>query len=141
MDTHPQPTPAAGALLQAWTPFAQTLGVTVIRTPDEYEKMRNTLNMLLDVAGQDEGHPLSGVLDYVGTLMAAYEDKNIVIGESSPRDMLAFLMDQNGLKQGDLGDCAPQGRISDILSGRRGISKAVAKALARRFHVSAAVFL
>lgn len=38
-------------------------------------------------------------------------------------------------------DCAPQGRISDILRGRRGISKEVARRLARRFNVSAAVFL
>ncbi|WP_416274707.1 hypothetical protein [Lamprobacter sp.] len=31
--------------------------------------------------------------------------------------------------------------MSDILSGRRGISKEIAKKLAKRFHVSAALFL
>ncbi|TFL15133.1 hypothetical protein CSC67_05905 [Pusillimonas caeni] len=31
--------------------------------------------------------------------------------------------------------------MSDILSGRRGVGKEIAKKLARRFNVSAAVFL
>jgi HTH-type transcriptional regulator/antitoxin HigA len=50
-------------------------------------------------------------------------------------------MDQHGLRQQDLSDCAPQGRISDILAGRRSISKPVAKRLAARFHVRADLFL
>ncbi|WP_201220263.1 helix-turn-helix domain-containing protein [Halochromatium roseum] len=45
------------------------------------------------------------------------------------------------MKQEDLADCAPQSRISDILRGRRGISKEIARKLAKRFNVSAAVFL
>jgi len=36
-------------------------------------------------------------------------------------------MDQHGLKQEDLADCAPQSRISDILNGKRPVSKAIAK--------------
>ena len=55
--------------------------------------------------------------------------------------MLRFLMDQHGLNQEDVGDCAPQSRISDILSGKRSISKEIAKRLAQRFHVRADLFL
>jgi HTH-type transcriptional regulator/antitoxin HigA len=55
--------------------------------------------------------------------------------------MLRFLMDEHGLKQEDLADCAPQSRISDILNGKRSISKEIAKKLARRFHVHADLFL
>jgi HTH-type transcriptional regulator/antitoxin HigA len=50
-------------------------------------------------------------------------------------------MEQQGLRQEDLVECAPQGRISDILNGRRGISKEIAKCLGRRFRVHADVFL
>jgi HTH-type transcriptional regulator / antitoxin HigA len=50
-------------------------------------------------------------------------------------------MEQSGLSQSGLADCAPQGRISDILSGRREISKELAKALAARFGVSPALFI
>jgi len=55
--------------------------------------------------------------------------------------MLRFLMDQHGLRQEDLDDCAPQSRISDFLSGKRAISKENAKCFARRFHVRADLFL
>jgi HTH-type transcriptional regulator/antitoxin HigA len=50
-------------------------------------------------------------------------------------------MDQHRLKQEDLADCASQGCISEILSGKRAISKGVAKNLARRFHVHADLFI
>ena len=59
----------------------------------------------------------------------------------SPRDALAFLMDQHGLKQADLADIAGQGMISAILSGKRDISKQLAGKFAQRFGVSAAVFV
>jgi HTH-type transcriptional regulator/antitoxin HigA len=50
-------------------------------------------------------------------------------------------MDQHGLKQEDLADCVSQGVISEILNGKRAISKGVAKKLAYRFHVSADLFI
>jgi len=50
-------------------------------------------------------------------------------------------MEQHGLNQEDLSDCAPQSRISEILAGKRSISKETAKRLARRFNVHGDVFL
>lgn len=61
--------------------------------------------------------------------------------EVEPKEVLRILMSQHCLKQGDLADCGSQGRISDILHGRRGISKEIARKLARRFNVSAALSL
>ena len=43
--------------------------------------------------------------------------------------------------QEDLADYAPQGRISDVLSGKRSISKEIAKRFAQRFHVRADLLL
>ena len=59
----------------------------------------------------------------------------------SPRDALAFLMLQHGLKQADLSSLARQGAVSEILSGKRGISKRLAVRLAAHFAVSPAVFI
>ena len=64
-----------------------------------------------------EQHPLVDVLDFLSEQVRHYED------------------------QEDLSDCAPQSRVSDILQGRREVSKAVAKRLAQRFRVRADVFL
>lgn len=81
------------------------------------------------------------MLDYLADRVAAYEEEHAPIPEAEPKEVLRILMNQHGLNQADLADCAPQGRISDILNGRRGISKEIARKLARRFDVSGALFL
>ncbi len=91
--------------------------------------------------GDDERHPLSEVLEYFAEQVKAYEDEHFQIPQAAPGDVLRFLMDQNRLKQEDLSDVAPQGRISDILGSKRAISKEIAKRLAQRFNVRADLFL
>jgi len=57
-------------------------------------------------------------------------------------EVLKFLMEQHGLKQSDLRkEIGTQGVVSEILSGNRQINARQAKALAKRFGVSPAVFL
>ena len=133
--------PEPQAILEAWMPFKQLVGVTSVRTENDYAQVRATIDALLDEIGDDENHPLADVLDYLADQVKAYEDENFQIPEAEPKEVLRFLMDQHDLKQEDLGDCAPQSRISDILSGRRSISKEIAKRLARRFHVRVDVFM
>lgn len=128
-------------ILRAWLPFKKAIGVTSVRTRNEYARARATIEVLLDEIGDDESHPLAEVLDYLADQVAAYEEEHAPVPEAEPKEVLRMLMRQHGLKQDDLVDCAPQGRISDILSGRRDISKAIAKRLGHRFHVSAALFL
>lgn len=133
--------PEPQAILQAWIPFKDVVGVTSVRNEQDYAQARATIEVLLDEIGDDENHPLADVLDYLSDQVEAYEDERYAIPASEPKEVLRFLMDQHGLKQEDLADCAPQGRLSDILNGRRSISKEIAKKLARRFNVSAALFL
>ncbi|HRD68257.1 MAG TPA: hypothetical protein PKY50_19165 [Candidatus Competibacter sp.] len=57
--------------------------------------------------------------------MKSYEDAHCAIPEAEPRAVLRFLMEQHGLKQSDLADCAPQSRISEILSGQQSLGQAV----------------
>ena len=128
-------------ILQAWMPFKETIGVTSVRNETDYARAVATMDVLLDTIGDDEEHPLADVLDYLAEQVRAYEEKQAVIPASEPREVLRFLMDQHGLKQEDLGDCAPQGRISEILSGNREISKTQAKRFAQRFRVHAGLFL
>lgn len=133
--------PQPQAILRAWKPFKEAVGVTRVRTEEDYAQALATIEVLLGEIGSDENHPLAEVLDWLAERVAVYEEERHPIPEAEPKEVLRFLMDQHGLKQDDLADCAPQGRISDILSGRRGISKEIAKKLARRFGVSAALFL
>jgi HTH-type transcriptional regulator / antitoxin HigA len=128
-------------ILRAWMPFKKLVGVTSVRTKKDYARVRATIETLLTEVGENEDHPLADVLDYFANQVKAYEDQHVRIPEAQPSEVLRFLMEQHGLKQGDLIECAPQSRISDILNGKRTISKDIAKALARRFDVHADVFL
>lgn len=133
--------PDPQAILQAWVPFKKAVGVTAVRTKADYARARATIDALIDEIGDDEIHPLAEVLDYLADQVEAYEKEHTVIPEASPSATLRFLMEQHRLKQEDLADCTPQSRISDILNGRRTISKNLAKKLARRFNVSADLFI
>src|SRR5690242_10297502 len=113
-------------ILQAWIPFKELIGVTSVHTEEEYEQAMSVINVLLDATRGDENHPLSDVLDYLANQVEAYEDEHFPIPESKPHEMLLFFMDQHGMKQEDLVDCASQDQIAEILSGKRAISKEIA---------------
>jgi HTH-type transcriptional regulator / antitoxin HigA len=133
--------PKPAALLEAWKPFRAMIGVTSVRTPADYARASDVMASLLDEVGEDENHPLADLLDYLSEQVLIYEKLHVDIPDARPHEVLRFLMDQHGLKQINLKGDAPQSRISDILSGKRVISKAQAKAFARRFDVSADLFL
>jgi HTH-type transcriptional regulator / antitoxin HigA len=82
-------------------------------------------------------------LDLLATLIEDYERNRWPLKreECSPRELLAFLLEENGLKQTDLSDIAPQSNISAILAGKRPIGAATAVKLGKRFHVSPELFL
>lgn len=133
--------PEPQAILRAWLPFKQLVGVTSVHTEGDYAQARATIDALLEEIGDNESHPLADVLDYLADQVKACEDENFQIPEAEPSEVLRFLMEQHGLKQEDLGECAPQSRISDILNNKRAISKEIAKRLAHRFSVRADLFL
>jgi HTH-type transcriptional regulator/antitoxin HigA len=61
--------------------------------------------------------------------------------DAKPRQVLAFLMEQHGLKQGDLKELGSQGVVSEILSGKRDLNVRQVRQLAKRFKISPAVFI
>jgi HTH-type transcriptional regulator/antitoxin HigA len=58
----------------------------------------------------------------------------------SPPEILKYLMEENGMTQTDFASI-PQSRISEILAGKRKISKAQAQVFADRFRVNPSLFL
>jgi HTH-type transcriptional regulator/antitoxin HigA len=107
----------------------------------QYDAAVGHLNHLLDAGGANQAHELAGLVEALGELIHAYEKRRAPMQDAEPREVLRYLMNEHELRQSDLSDIATQGTISDILSGRRGISKVLARKMAARFRVSAAVFL
>ncbi len=112
-----------------------------IRNEREYDLAVKRLNDLLDEVGTNERHPLYELLDTLGTLIHAYEEKHHPVPEPSGAAMLRFFMGEHGLAQSDLPEVGSQGVVSEVLSGKRELNVRQVRALAKRFHVSPAVFI
>ena len=75
-------------------------------------------------------------------LCREYEDRTVAPPSSSPLDALKFLMDQNNLRPVDLLDVFGSRAVaSQVLSGKREISKTHARRLANRFGLSVEAFI
>ncbi len=131
------------ALVPAWKELRKSAPFFgPVRNERDYARMNATMEALLKEVGDDEDHPLADLLDVVSTLIGKYEDVRFRNLEAEPRQVLKFLMEQNGLSQSDLREeVGTQGVVSEILAGHRLINARQAKALAKRFGVSPAVFL
>jgi HTH-type transcriptional regulator/antitoxin HigA len=61
---------------------------------------------------------------------------------SSPHDILQHLMESSGTRQADLvGIIGSSGVVSELVNGKRAISKAQAKALGKYFNLSPSLFI
>ncbi len=69
--------PAPQAILEAWQPFRELMGVTSIKTEADYERAVAIVDSLVDIVRSDEAHPLADVLRYFGDLVERYEDEHV----------------------------------------------------------------
>ncbi|MBZ0159468.1 MAG: helix-turn-helix domain-containing protein [bacterium] len=99
------------------------------------------LNELLNEIGDNEHHPLYGLLDTLSTLIHDDEETHHPMPECTGADMLRLFMEEHGLNQTDLSDIDSQGVVSEILNGRRELNIRQVRLLAKRFQVSPAVFI
>ena len=107
----------------------------------DYNKLVNLLDSLIDEVGNNENHPLTSLMETIGSLIETYESQYINEVESRPIDALNALMEEHGLQQSDLSEIGSQGVVSEILSGKRRLNVRQIKMLSKRFKVSPAVFI
>lgn len=82
------------------------------------------------------------LFDLLTKLIEDFEDRHYPMGESSPTEMLQFLMEQRGLRQRDVVHLfGSSGVASEVINGKRAISKKLAKSLGDFFHVSSDLFI
>lgn len=84
----------------------------------------------------------SAFLDLLVMLIERFEEEHYPIPVASPVSMLLDLMEARELRQEDLvGVIGSRGVVSEVVNGKRSISKAQAKALAELFHVDVGLFI
>ncbi len=112
----------------------------VITTEEEYDVSLRVAEKL--IANKNLSLEEEALLELFTRLIEEYEEEHYPMPPVSPQEMLEHLMDARGLRQVDLvGILGSKGVISEIMSGKRSISKAQAKALGEFFHVSPALFI
>jgi HTH-type transcriptional regulator/antitoxin HigA len=75
-------------------------------------------------------------------LVEHFEKRTYARKKSAPPDVIRFLLEQKRLNPVDLAEVlGSRGWVSEILSGKRSVSKEQAKRLGEFFHVSPALFI
>ncbi len=114
---------------------------TVIRTKAENEYYLAVVENLMR-KGDEMSKEEEALLDLLTLLIETFERNYYQIKKSSPQAILNELIAANRLKQSDLLPVfGSKGRVSEVVNGKREISKEQAKKLAGFFHVSADLFI
>jgi HTH-type transcriptional regulator / antitoxin HigA len=115
--------------------------IFAIRNEREYEQSVARLDALVDQVGDKPQDPRYRQIETLSVLIEAYDREHHSLPEASGLEVLRFLMEQHGLKQGDLPEIGSQGVVSEVLAGRRRLNVRQIQALAARFGVEARAFL
>jgi HTH-type transcriptional regulator / antitoxin HigA len=124
--------------------YASLLGEVqpkVIESEEENEFFLAEVEKLMAL-GEDLTAEQLQLMHLLVSLIEQFEDQHYQLHPATPHEVLSELILQRGLKQKDLVPLfGSQGIASEVLNGKRSISKSQAKTLGDFFHVSPALFL
>jgi HTH-type transcriptional regulator/antitoxin HigA len=113
----------------------------IIETDEEFDRMAALLEELT-IPERELTPEEDALASLIEKLVVDYDDRYYAISDAKPHEMVKFLMGERGLKQADLVPLlGSRAQVSDLVNGKRGISKAQAKKLAEYFGVSAELFI
>ena len=115
----------------------------IIQSDEEFDRPAAELEELDALETRRELHAEERELQaLLAHLCTEYEDRTVAPPASTPVEVLKFLMEQNGLRPVDLVEVFGSRAVtSQVLGGKREISKAHARRLAERFRLSVEAFI
>ena len=115
----------------------------VITTTAEHNRAIAIVEALIEKGERNMSPEQDALLDLLTNLIGDYEQTIYPpFPKSAPHEMVEFLLEQRDLKPSALWPViGSKSRVSEILSGKRSISKEQAKKLAEFFHVGVALFI
>ena len=113
----------------------------VIETEEENEAALARVDKLL-FSGRKASAEERALANLLVVLIEAFETEHYPIRNSTPLSMVKVLMKEHRLRQADLVDVfGSRTTASEVLRGKRRISRAVAERLGERFGLPASAFL
>lgn len=120
--------------------LSQTMPV-VIESEKENERMLAIVEKLMD-KGENLSPEEEKLLKLFTRLIEDFERQYYGVRDAEPLQVLQHLMESHGIKPTHLWEVfGSKGVTSEVLNGKRGISKTHARALAQYFHVPADLFI
>ncbi len=115
---------------------------TVIKTAEDNRRMLAIVDKLMAKGEENLTREEDALLELLVDLIHDFEQKYDPLPKSDPHKMVAFLLDQRGMKASDLWPVlGSKSRTSELLSGKREVSKDQAKKLAEFFRVPVDLFI
>jgi HTH-type transcriptional regulator / antitoxin HigA len=115
---------------------------TVPQTEKENERLLAEIEKLMAKGEKNLSPEEDALLELLTQLVETFEKRVYPRERTSPAELVAFLLEQRGLSPSDLWPVlGSKGRVSELLSGRREVSKDQAKRLGAFFHISTAAFI
>ena len=108
-----------------------------------YSKAASILLRQLELGelAADDRRAVESYLKAAAPFIEEFEMKELGLGPASPEAMLRFLMEQNNLSQYDLAaELGGQPVVSDVLRGKRRLTRKHIERLSARFNLSPAAF-
>jgi len=103
------------------------VNIKPIRNEDD---LRAAFQGLEAIFQSEAGTPEADEMKVLVTLIEVYENRHYPIHPANPIEAIKFCMDQQGLTPRDLEPyIGPSGRVSEVLSGKRGLSLSMIKRL------------
>ena len=112
-----------------------------IRTEGEYRRMLGAAAEIMEKSEDEISEEEGRLLELLSLLIEEYENRAHPLPKAKPHQMLAYLLKERGMKPSDLWSVLPKSRVSEILRGKRGISKTQARQLADLFRVPVDLFV
>ena len=124
--------------------YRKLLDVTLpvaIRTEEEYQRLLGAAANLMERQDDEISEEEGRLLELLSIVIEEYESRVHPLPRAKPHKMLAYLLRERSMKPSDLWAVLPKSRVSEILNGKRGISKAQAKQLSELLHVPVELLL
>jgi len=136
--------PSAGARLNVprYGELLKRFAPKVIETAEEHRRALAIMERLMSIGDGNRTKEENALLGLLAALVGQFEARAYPAVKAEPREILRDLLEYGGLKPADLAELmGGRSRVSDVLAGKRAISKLQARRLGERFRVSPALFI
>lgn len=130
-----------GLPLDTYFGLVRQFPLVSIQSDRQLSKASQFLDSVMAKGDLDDGE--QAYVNALSDLIELYEDEHVQIDPPSQKSALEFLMDQHEMSQAELCRTTgiPKSVISEVLSGKRDLSKANIQKLAGCFRVATSIFL